>query len=220
VRGFAVAADGRIAAQVGETAMMIYPDGRAETLGTGAQWCVNKAQFDRVRDRLVIQRCAHGLAIVDGTKVTELPTGGYMISRLVVSADGERIAGAMNDRTIRVWDTSGKLLYVLRGHDDLVLDVAFSPDGTQVASASYDKTVRLWELSTGRHRVLRGHSAAVNRVLWRGARQLVTASNDGTLRVWPVPGTELPSPAEVRRRLDAATTARIDAQNRATTTSG
>ena len=220
VRGFAVAADNRIAAQVGDSAVMIYPDGRAETLGTGAAWCIAKAQFERVRDRLLVQRCDHGLALYDHHAVTELPTDGYSIERLAVSPDGQRLAGAMNDRTIRVWQASGKLLHVLRGHDNLVLDVAFSPDGTELASASYDKTVRLWQLGTGRHRVLRGHAAAVNRVAWRGPGQLVTASVDGTLRIWPVPGMELPSQAEVTRRLDVATTARIDTQNRATTAGG
>ena len=220
VRGFAVAADHRVAAQVGESAVMIYPDGRAETLGTGPSWCVTTAMFDRVRDRLLIQRCDHGLGLYDGKHQIDLPTGGYHIERLAVSPDGGRIAGAMGDRTIRVWDVAGKLLTVLRGHGDLVMDVAFSPDGSKLASASYDKTIRIWELATGRHRVLRGHSGAVQRVAWRGAGQLVTASVDGTVRVWPVPATTLPSQAEVTRRLDAATTARIDAQNRATTAGG
>ena len=88
---------------------------------------------------------------------------------------------------------------MLRGHTDLVLDVAFSPDGTELASASYDKTMRIWELATKRHRVLRGHAGAVTRVVWRGMDHLVTASFDGTLRVWQVPATEPPSQDEVSR---------------------
>jgi WD40 repeat protein len=217
VRGFAVAADGRVAAQVGDTAMMIYPDGRAETLGTGSKWCSVMLHFDRVRDRLLFQRCDHTFGIYDRGVMTELPTDGNPIERLSVSPDGERIAGAIADRTIRVWDVHGHVLSVLRGHDDLVLDVAFSPDGSELASASYDKTIRIWQLVTGRHRVMRGHAAAVNRVAWRGNGQLVTASIDGTLRIWPVPGTEPPSQDEVTRRLEVATTATIDERNRATT---
>ena len=93
----------------------------------------------------------------------------------------------------------------------------WSPDGTELASASYDNTVRIWEIATKRHRVIRGHAGAVSSVAWRGKDHLVTASYDGTLRVWQVPKTDPPTQDEVYRRLENATTAQIDAQNRATT---
>ncbi|MEO6776730.1 MAG: protein kinase [Kofleriaceae bacterium] len=220
VIGFTVAADQRVAAQVGDAAVMIYPDGRTETAGTGAAWCARKAQFDKVRDRLLIQRCDNGFEIYDGTQLVALPTDGHPIARIAVSPDGERIAGAMSDRTIRIWDVHGALVKVLRGHTDLVLDVAFSPDGTELASASNDNTVRIWEIATKRHRVIRGHAGAVTSVVWRGMDHLVTTSLDGTLRVWQVPKTDPPTLNEVYRRLEAATTAQIDAQNRATTVGG
>ncbi|HSD86947.1 MAG TPA: WD40 repeat domain-containing protein, partial [Kofleriaceae bacterium] len=219
VRGFAVAADGRVAAQVDDAAVMIKPDGTAQTLGTGNGWCGTKAEFERVKDRLLVERCDRGLLLVDGNVAVNLPTDGYHVSRLTVSADGQRIAAAMGDRTVRIWDSSGKVLSVLRGHSDLVMDVAFSPDGTQLASASYDKTIRVWELATGRYRVLRGHMRAVGDVEWHGPHELVTASWDGTVRVWPVPTTDAPSQEEITARLEAATTAAIDANNRATTLS-
>jgi WD40 repeat protein len=123
----------------------------------------------------------------------------------------------MGDRTVRVWDSKGASIAVLRGHTDLVMDVAFSPDGSQLASVSYDKTIRIWELATGRHRVLRGHLHAVDRVFWRSAKEVVTASYDGTIRLWPVPDTTPPTQAQIAERLAAATSAVIDANNRATT---
>jgi WD40 repeat protein len=216
VRGFAVAADRRVAAQVGETTIMIKADGTAQTMGSGSGWCGMWAQFERVRDRLLVQRCDHGLLLVDGKTAINLPTEGYAATRLSVSSDGNFIAGAMADRTVRVWDSNGKSLAVLRGHTDLVMDVAFSPDGKQLASSSYDKTIRIWDLSTGRYRVLRGHKHAVNRLLWRTPKEILTASYDGTLRMWPVPSTAAPTQAEITARLAAATTAVIDTSNRAT----
>jgi WD40 repeat protein len=157
------------------------------------------------------------LLIIDGKIAINLPAEGYHATRIAVSPDGQRIAGAMSDRTVRLWDAQGQLISVLRGHSDLVMDVAFSPDGSELASASYDKTVRVWELATGRYRVLRGHTRAVDRVTWRSRSELVSASYDGTIRIWPVPVVGAPSQDEITARLDAATTAAIDAQNRATT---
>jgi WD40 repeat protein len=131
--------------------------------------------------------------------------------RTAVSPDGKRIAAAMSDRTVRVWDAeTGRVLEVLRGHTDLPLDVGFSPDGTLLASSSYDKTVRIWQLGTRRARVLRGHSAPIDHLDWKGASQLVTGSRDGTIRVWDVPPLALPTAADLAARIDAATSARID----------
>jgi WD40 repeat protein len=180
-------------------------------LGKGGAWCVALAEFEPVRDRLVIHRCDKSLAIIDGDRLAELATGGYLAGHVAVSPDGRWIASGMSDRTVRLWEAAtGRVLDVLRGHSDLVYDVAFSPDGNDLASASYDKTVRVWDLTTKRHRVLRGHTGPVLRVAWRGPDHLVTASPDGTVRMWDVPGLELPSAADIGRRLDAATSARID----------
>ena len=43
---------------------------------------------------------------------------------------------------------TGKVIAVLRGHDNWVHSAAFSPDGTRVVTASYDKTARLWDVGS------------------------------------------------------------------------
>ena len=210
IRGFAVSRDGRVIAQAGDLTYAIDRAGRVSKLGKGAAWCISLAEFEPVTDRLIVHRCDNSLAIVAGDRVIELPTGGYTASRIIMSPDGRWIAGGLADRTIRLWSTeTGRVVDVLRGHSDFVLDVAFSPDGRQLASASYDKTVRVWDLATRQHRVLRGHTAEIRRVLWRDADHLVTGSVDGTVRIWDAPSLELPSAFDLARRLDAATTARI-----------
>jgi WD40 repeat protein len=217
VHRVAVAADGRVAATVGDRAVVIGRDGALEEIGTSLPACGTRMDFEPARDRLIVQRCDHRVVVRAGTREVELATDGFTLERFAVSPDGSRIAGAMADRTVRVWDAeTGRLLHVLRGHGDLVMDVAFSPDGARLASASYDRTVRVWDLSSGRSRVLRGHDASVNRVAWHGAREFVTASDDGTLRVWQAPELGLPTPGQLEARLEAATTARIDDANRAT----
>src|SRR5262249_6057365 len=62
------------------------------------------------------------------------------------SADGQRIASASEDRTIKVWDAhAGQELLSLKGHGDGVTSVAFSPDGKRLASTSADRTARVWD---------------------------------------------------------------------------
>ncbi|HEY5937779.1 MAG TPA: protein kinase [Kofleriaceae bacterium] len=212
IRGIALSRDGRVAVHVGEGATkLIQPDGTVQELGQGAPWCVMHSEFEPVRDRLLMRRCDYSLVMLDRDRLIELPTSNLPVRKIAVSPDGSRIATTLGDRSVRLHDAeTGRVLRTLRGHTDLVLDVAFSPDGTMLATSSYDKTVRLWELSTDRHRVLRGHSGSVDFIAWRGAKHVVTASHDGTLRVWDVPEIELPSVSELAGRLSAATSARID----------
>ena len=48
---------------------------------------------------------------------------------------------------MRLFDVaSGQEILVLIGHDDNILDLAFSPDGSMLASRSGDDTVRIWAL--------------------------------------------------------------------------
>ena len=65
--------------------------------------------------------------------------------------------------------------------------VSFSPEGDWIASASSDNRVRLWNREGELLQVLDGHTARVNWVSFSPEgrpRQLVSASDDRTVRLW------------------------------------
>jgi WD40 repeat protein len=64
------------------------------------------------------------------------------------SSDGQTIATASLDKSVKLWSVDGNLLKTLTGHDNAVYGVSFSPNGQIVASASWDGSIKLWSAET------------------------------------------------------------------------
>jgi WD40 repeat protein len=74
-----------------------------------------------------------------------------------LASGGKTGATDSKDRTIRLWEVAtGQEKAILKGHDEVVLSVAFSPDGRTLASGSGDKTIKLWDAASGRDRASAG----------------------------------------------------------------
>ena len=108
------------------------------------------------------------------------------------SPDGDHIASASDDGTVRLWNAAnGKLERTLRGHRESVDSVAYSPDGERVVSAGGDGTVRVWSLDDGGAVILRGHEGRVLSAEFDPDGERVTsAGQDGTVRIWSAAGGE------------------------------
>lgn len=106
---------------------------------------------------------------------------------LAISPDGRRVAVALQDHTLQIWDAEAQILiHVLRGHKYWVNDVVYSLDGHLVASASADKSIKVWMAADGScEATLQGHLLAVSSVAFSSdARRLASGSWDKTVCLW------------------------------------
>lgn len=109
------------------------------------------------------------------------------VRRIAYSTDGERLATASYDASVRIWSTSSfqEPLFTLK-HPQQVMCVAFSPDGKALASGGDDGHIRVWHVSTGQ---LLAESpdlgSAISAVAYSPDGMMIgSGSDDGVARRW------------------------------------
>jgi eukaryotic-like serine/threonine-protein kinase len=111
---------------------------------------------------------------------------GHHVFDLAVSGDGSRIFTRGKDHGIRVWaaeDPRGR--GVLRAHEALVDTVQWTRDGRRLLTAGHDGTARLSAIHGGDGLVIRDPGGTIHSAqLDPAERRIVTASEDGAVRLW------------------------------------
>ena len=117
-----------------------------------------------------------------------------IVNGVSFSRDGDYIATASSDNTVRLWEKyDSQTLYfiekgVVRGHDKWVYGVVFTPDDKQILTASADNTARIWELPSEKKATILQKTDSKIKIFTvafsPNGNQIATGSADGKVRLW------------------------------------
>ena len=101
-----------------------------------------------------------------------------------VSSDGQTIALAAADSTIRFTRLRGDTKAVFKGPTSPTTNITFSPDGQMLTTVSLDNTVHLWDMEGHEQDRFPHPNKVLNVRFSTDNRQLLSITRDGTVRFW------------------------------------
>ena len=115
------------------------------------------------------------------------------VNDIAWSNDGQYLASASDDKTLRLYDvTTGSAVVEFQGHTNFVFCLAFNPQSNLICSGSFDEHVKLWDVRSGDCvSTLPAHSDPVTGVDFnRDGSCIVSGSHDGLIRIWDTATSE------------------------------
>ncbi|MGA2258562.1 MAG: hypothetical protein ABSG53_28185, partial [Thermoguttaceae bacterium] len=116
---------------------------------------------------------------------------GSTVHSVAWSPDGNRLASADSEGTIRIWNpATGQEILKFSASNPLGA-VAWSPDGKRLATGSYDGTAKIWDAALGKEIfAFRRFNGRVSSVAWSpdgrhlAAGDYTGGDRNGTVKVW------------------------------------
>ena len=171
-------------------------------IGSWGQKLIGKDNWQqtKIKTAATLQQAIYGTQ-----EVNRLQDHSQKVNAVAYSSDGNLIATASDDHSIKIWNQDGELLHTLLGHTDRVTDISFQPvsdsflkEENTVATNSYllvsgsaDTTAIVWRIDNKQRKKVNqftGHTDWVTDVAVID-NIIVTASRDGKIKLWLEDGT-------------------------------